>query len=539
MEEQSGAFPIDHYVELAFKHRWLLVVPFCLALAVGIVLAFVLPKMYEASTLIFVRPQKVPSSYVQSLVTEDLNTRINTISQQILSRTNLEKVINQFNLFKGPGQEDVFMEDKVENLRSRISIDLQATGRRKEADAFSISFTGPDPELITRVVNGLAALFIDENLRVREAQASGTSEFLEQQLETMRQRLETVEQKLREYRKNHRGELPEQLESNLRALDRLQMQLNERQESLRNAKDRLVILDNQIKASRDLMRQGETVTVTEESGEAVTLAQMKQQLVQLQTVYTDRHPDVIRLKGRIAEMEAKMNSGEIGDTGSAGAQPSGSSSNTYAANLYNEQARQRTELNLEIRNLNSDIAKINSEIQAYQRRVENTPKREEELLTFQRDYQNIQESYNSLLNRQLEAQIAVNMEKKQKGEQFQVIDRAQVPRNPASPDMKKLFLITIAVGLGLGGGLIFLVDYFDSSFKRSEDIEKALGISVLATIPKVYQTKDFRRRKLRKVMTVCSLLVTAGLLGSFAAVVFIGPEATLKMVQEVLSFQIA
>jgi uncharacterized protein involved in exopolysaccharide biosynthesis len=274
MEEQSGAFPIDHYVELAFKHRWLLVVPFCLALAVGIVLAFVLPKMYEASTLIFVRPQKVPSSYVQSLVTEDLNTRINTISQQILSRTNLEKVINQFNLFKGPGQEDVFMEDKVENLRSRISIDLQATGRRKEADAFSISFTGPDPELITRVVNGLAALFIDENLRVREAQASGTSEFLEQQLETMRQRLETVEQKLREYRKNHRGELPEQLESNLRALDRLQMQLNERQESLRNAKDRLVILDNQIKASRDLMRQGETVTVTEESGEAVTLAQM-------------------------------------------------------------------------------------------------------------------------------------------------------------------------------------------------------------------------------------------------------------------------
>ena len=538
MEEQSGPFQIDRYVELAFKHRWLLIIPFCLALAGGIAAAIILPKSYEASTLIFVRPQKVPSSYVQSLVTEDLSTRINTISQQILSRTNLEKIINQFILFMGPGQEDMFMEDKVNSLRGSISIDLHARGRRKEADAFSISFTGKNPEVITRVVNGLAALFINENLKVREARAAGTSEFLEQQLETMRKRLESVEQKLRDYRKQHRGELPEQLESNLRALDRLQMQLNEKQKSLRSAKDRMIILDNQIKTTKEMMKPAETITVTEESGEALTLAQMKQHLVQLQTAYTDRHPDVIRLKSRIAEMEAKINSGEIDATQSTNLPSAGSRVNNQAVSQYNEQMRQRTELNLEIRNLNSDIAKIDSEIQEYQRRVENTPKREEELLTFRRDYQNIQESYNSLLNRQLEAQIAVNMEKKQKGEQFQIIDRAQVPRNPVSPDMKKLFLITIALGLGLGGGLIFLVDYFDSSFKRAQDVEKTLGINVLATIPRIYQTKDFRRRKLRKVMTVCSLLVTACLLGSFAAIIFIGPEATLEMVRDIANIKI-
>ena len=130
MEENSATFQIDHYVELALKHRWLLIIPFCLALVIGIILAFVLPKTYEASTLIFVRPQKVPSNYVQSLVTEDLNSRINTISQQILSRTNLEKVINQFNLLMDSGQEDMFMEDKVASLRRRIAIDVKATGRR-------------------------------------------------------------------------------------------------------------------------------------------------------------------------------------------------------------------------------------------------------------------------------------------------------------------------------------------------------------------------------------------------------------------------
>jgi polysaccharide chain length determinant protein (PEP-CTERM system associated) len=498
---------------------------------VGIALIFVLPKSYEASTLIFVRPQKVPTNYVQSIITTDINSRINTISQQILSRTNLEKLINQFNLFMEPGQKDMFMEDKVVSLRQRIAIEVAARGQRADADAFSISFSGSDPELVTRVVNGLAALFIDENLRVREAQATGTSEFLVQQLETTRQRLVTVEHKLREYRNKHMGELPEQLESNLRVLDRLQMQLTERQASLRSAKDRLVILENQLQASQNMMQQEGTQTVTAESGEVVTLAQMKQQLAHLQNSYTDRHPDVIRLKGRIAEMEAKINSGEIPAVQSTTVQPSGSQAGSSPSNLYSDQMRQRTELTLEIRNFNGDIAKVNRDIQEYQKRVENTPKREEEMLTFQRDYDNIQESYNSLLNRQLEAQIAVDMEKKQKGEQFQIVDRAQVPRNPVSPDMRMLFLITIALGLGLGGGLIFLVDYFDSSFQRSEDVEKILGINVLATIPRIYQAKDFRRKKMRKVMTAFSLFVTVCLLGSFAVLVFVGPEPALELVK--------
>ena len=539
MEEKSGTFQIDHYVELALKHRWLLIVPLCLALVVGIGLTFKLPKIYEASTLIFVRPQKVSTSYVQSIVETDIEARINTISQQILSRTNLEKIINQFNMFMDPGREDMFMENKVAGLRQRIAIELQTRGRRNETDAFSISFSGRGPELVTRVVNGLAALFIDENLRVREAQATGTSEFLEQQLQTMRKRLVTVEQKLGDYRQANMGELPEQLESNLRALDRLQLQLNERQESLRSAKDRMVILDTQISAGSDVMRQEEeTVTVTEESGEALTLVQMKQQLMNLQTTYTDRHPDVIRLKGTIAEIEAKISSGEIAGTQSTGVQPSGSRTSSDASHIYNDQMRQRTEITLEIRNLNGDTAKISREIQEYQKRVENTPKREEELLSFQRDYNNIQESYNSLLNRLLEAQIAVSMEKKQKGEQFQIVDRAQVPQNPVSPDMKKLFLITIALGLGLGGGLIFLIDFFDSSFKRSEDIEKNLGITVLATIPKIYQTRDIRRKTMRKVMTAFSLFVTACLLGCFAAVVVLGPEQALEMVRELANLKL-
>ena len=205
------------------------------------------------------------------------------------------------------------------------------------------------------------------------------------------------------------------------------------------------------------------------------------------------------------------------------------------SNALEEANRQRLEIRGEIRNIEVEIADLKRKLRDYQERVERTPKREQELLSLKRNYENIKESYNSVLNRKLEAQIAVNMEKKQKGEQFRIIDYAKLPQKPVSPDMKKLFLITIALGLGLGGGLIFLVDYFDSSFKRSEDVEKNLGIAVLATIPRIYQRKDFRRRKIRKVMTAVSLFVTVCLLGCFAVIVFIGPEMTIEMVRGLIS----
>jgi hypothetical protein len=129
------------------------------------------------------------------------------------------------------------------------------------------------------------------------------------------------------------------------------------------------------------------------------------------------------------------------------------------------------------------------------------------------------------------------MEKKQKGEQFQIIDRARVPLNPMSPNLKMIFILSIFLGLNIGGGLIFLKDYFDTSLNRSQDIERDLGISVLATIPKIYKAKDFRRRRLRKVMTVSSLIVATCLLGAFAVLTFIGPEMTMEMIKEIVSSQ--
>ncbi len=341
----------------------------------------------------------------------------------------------------------------------------------------------------------------------------------------------------------HMGELPEQLESNLRMLDRLQIQIDDRQEAIRTAKNRMIIVDSQIKDNEIAMGPENTV---EGSGNVSILAQLKQELAALQTSYTERHPDVIRLKSKIADLEGKIDSGEISTTQMETIQQTGTRDrlHIYAAELRDrkmkEQAalkRDRAALKLEINNLNIEIQNIENETAEYQRRVENTPKREQELQFLQRDYHNIQDSYNGMLNRKLEADIAVNMEKKQKGEQFQIIDRARVPINPASPNLKIIFIMAVFLGLNFGGGLIFLKDYFDTSLKRWEDIERELGISVLATIPKIYQTKDFRKLKLRKVMTVSSLFIATCLFAVFAVLAFMGPEMTMEMIKEIESSQ--
>jgi polysaccharide chain length determinant protein (PEP-CTERM system associated) len=527
MQERDEKFKFDHYINLIIKRRWLIIIPFCLAMIVGIYLALTLPRIYLTSTSILVRPQQVPKDYVQSIVSADIESRISSISQQILSRTNLEKIINQFNLFSGPEQQNMSIEDKISNLHGQIAIELQETEKRQEAHAFSIFFWGPNPEEAMRVSNALATLFIDENLKKREAEAVETTEFLDDELRTMRTRLEEVETRLKDYRRRYMGELPEQLESNLRILDTLQRQLSEGENRLRDEKNRLDILDNEIEARKESLTAGNAIQ--SDSGEAVTLLQLKNQLAALQSSYTERHPDIIRLKAKIADMEAKLSSGELRMPGESNTNLS--QEQLLTSKILGDQIRQQNQIKLEIQDLEEDILKLKYQIKIYQQRIERTPKREEELIALNRGYNNIQASYNSLLNRKLEAEIAVSMEKKQKGEQFSILDRAYMPQEPISPNIKRLFMLAMMAGLGIGGGLIFLLDYFNTSLKNPEDFELDLGVSVLATIPKVYQKKDFRLKRLNQLLTAFSLVVAACLLAGFAALVFHGVEPTMEIVR--------
>ena len=488
MRNPSETIKPEEIIEIILRRRWYIIIPFCLSMLVGIYFIITLPKVYSAGTLILLQPQRVPANYVQSIVSVDLDSRINTLSQQILSRTNLEKIINEFKLYSGPGSETMFMEDKIESMRQRVTVDVTRSGRRGgNANAFSISFKGKDPEKVMKVTNALANYFIGENLKSREAQAMGTSDFLDDELHDMRKRLEEVEQALKDYRERNMGGLPEQLESNLRILDRMQEQLVERRQNLTDAKIRLIAIENELSQGQSLQPAGETGT-----DDSLNLGQLNAQLKHLQSRYTDRHPDIIRLKERIADLEKEPE-----------------------VPIRNRQMEDTTR---EIKALEGEISDIQKQIKIYEVRVEETPKREQELLSLRRDYDNINETYNSLLERKLEAELAVNLEKKQQGEQFRIIDPAKLPEKPIGTNLKKLLLLVIAAGLGIGGGLVFLLEYLDSSFRKPDDIESYLGLPVLATVPAILHPKNLRMKRLNQILSIFFIIVAFALLAGFTLV---------------------
>ncbi len=525
MQKKPVNITPEYIIDVILRRRWYIIIPFCLSMVAGIFYAVWAPKVYQASTLILIEPQRVPQNYVRSIVTTSPGARIATISEQINSRTNLEKIISEFKLFTAPKYDKLFPEDKIEILRKRISV--KVTRGRGGNDAFSISYRGGNPEKTMKIANTLASYFINENLKSRESQAMGTSDFLSEELASMRKHLVSVEGKLKEHRKKYMGQLPEQLQSNLAILERLQTQLTDRRQSLREEKNRLTVIEQQIASPppAPIQRAGQTPAAV---GESSNLDILREQLAILTARYTQRHPDVVKVKKMIADLEKKAEeSRPARDTTVT------ESEDRPLPTVRNENFTRREEIRLAINRLETEISETQAQIAIYQERVEATPKREQELASLRRDYENIQSAYNSLLERKLEADIAVNMERKQKGEQFQILDSASVPQRPIEPDMRKLLIMFLAAGLGIGGGIIFLLEYLDTSFRRPEDVE-SLGLGLLAAIPVVTTRKNRVLKRANQLLSALSIVISLTLFTGFLLISFKGEETVLKLIGKLI-----
>jgi polysaccharide chain length determinant protein (PEP-CTERM system associated) len=543
-------FSLEKIIDIVIRRRWFIIIPFCISMLVGIYLGFKLPRVYSSETLILVEPQKVPTNYVKPIVSNTAD-RISTISQQIMSRSNLEKIIDEFKLYSNPGQENIFIEDKIEFLRNRINIKLT---RRGGSEVFSISFTGRSPEVVMKVTNTLSTRFINQNLKIREAQGVNTSNFLEKQMTVKRKELENIEESLKKYRKKYMGELPEQLETNLRALDRIQKQIDDRKQAIRDVRKQLVALSEQQKINNKKEKENFfSVDNTNEIANSANdnpdnIIQLKAELAQLKLRYTDSHPDVINIKNLISQVEErKVTKNDKQEKSPERVQNSYiifneeeihglSDDEDILSNVdqYDIKNTQKEELKSEIDQLKLEIDKLNREMRMYQRRVENTPKREQELISLRRDYNNISESYNSLLKRKIEAEIAVSMEKSQEGERFRILDYAQLPEKPISPNMPVLFFLITTMGLGIGGGISYIIEYFNKSFRSYEDIEAILGISVAITIPVIYHEDDLFKKKVHTVLSAIFIAISIILFISFAILTIYGVEQTKELINRLI-----
>jgi len=528
---QKKEIRLEDIIEIILRRRWWIILPFCLSIIVGIILAFTLPKYYQAETLVLIQPPKVPSDYVQSVVTIDVDSRLQAFSRQILSRSNLERIMKDFNMYTEPKYGLLFVEDKIADMRERISINLMRrempAGNRgySGAYAFTISFKGKDPEKVMKVTNALASSFIDENIRFRQTEAVGTSNFLDEELIPIREELVKKEKEMKEYREKYMGELPEQLNSNLNMLTRIEEQLKVKQTNFLDAQNKLAMLMDQINEGALLFGQGVTVTgdgrIVSDFDKPISLEQAKAMLSYLETRYTSKHPDIIRIKKVISDLEKnKKNNKNTSDV-----------SQYIPPNAKMEVERIKVNINT----LTTDIANLKSQISLYRNRIENTPRREQELKSLERDYNNIRASYNMMLNKKLEAEVSVNMEKKQKGEKFQILDPAMLPEKPVFPNMKMLFLLVLVAGPNIGLGLVFLLEYLDTSFRSPKDIESYVGFPVLATIPVIFDQKYKRRQRMNRVFSVASIMFSFILLSAFAVLSFVGVDQTIQILNQFMT----
>ena len=480
-EARTGS-AVDRLLGVWHRRRWLGIVIFVFVAAiVGSLTAF-LPDLYRAKATVLVERRQVPESFVRSSVTGELETRLQTISQEVLSRARLEQLITRFNLYPAARRAGA-MEGAVEVMRRDISIEVKGVdqpGGRIVTVAFVVGYRGRDPETVAAVTNALAEAYVEENARLREQQAAGTAAFLRSQLAETKRRLDEQESRVRAFRSRWVGELPQQVTVNMATLERLHAQLHLASANQLRAVDRRTALEKQL-AELDVHSPGGPETA------AAKLAKLKQELMDLRRRFTDAYPDVIRLRAEVARAEQDLATAEPPAPGAA-------------APVDPAVARLRAAMrdaDNEIAGLKAEEQRVRSEIAAYQRRVDTAPQREQELQELSRDYDMTKDVYTSLLKRYEDAQLAETMEQRQRGEQFRVLDPAIPSRMPAAPNRIRLLVMGLAVALGVTAGAMMLAEHLDTSFHTVDDL-RALGRApVLLSIPLIVTTGDVRQRRRR------------------------------------------
>jgi polysaccharide chain length determinant protein (PEP-CTERM system associated) len=422
-----------------------------------------------------------------------------------MSRPRLEEIIKKYDLYPKVRKAGS-MFDAVETMREQIIVKVnESRGSRDAAPAsFEVTFEGDEPSTVRDVTAAIANLFVEDNLRFREEQAVSTSKFLERELKRIREELRQKEEEVRQFKEEYMGMLPEQMENNYRILAQLQQQLDSLNVTLQQTEDRRVLLQSQLAGletlKADLTRSGKE--------RPLSLDDLRQQLQNLRSRYSERHPDVIRLEATIARMEEQESNSLQGNDLQESSIPTSPSEAQRLMVVQKESLlTQLKMIDSEAQKLNQEIGQTSKQIETYRRRIENGPKIEQVFLDLRRDYEEASENYQSLLEKKMQAQLAENLERTQKGEQFKVLEPANLPQTPYKPNIPKVLMLGLMLALSGGGGLAFLREHLDQTYWSSKDLKGVLEIPVLVSIPPITTDNQQRWNLFRKATTVCVLLV--------------------------------
>lgn len=479
--DESFAF---RAIDIFRRRKMLVTFVFVAVLASAVTFALYLPDLYRTSAVLLVE-RPVPEVYVRPAVSGELESRLHIIKQEIMSRARLTNLIERFDLYPDLRRQ-VPMDGVLDQMRHDIDVELtgpeQVSGR-KTTVSFKLSYTGAKAATVADVTNELANFYASQNAEIRSMEATRATGFLKAQLDATRKELDNHESSMRAYTTSHPGELPQQVEVNLAALERLNTQLR-----LTGEREIKLLED------REKLADGLTLTTDTLTGTSVFVAdapvnerleRMKRDLKMLEGQFTSRHPDVIRMKTEIAaaereQQDALLRQRQAGQKEAAGAAAAAAA----AANPTALDARKKAIQNLdaELDRLKKEEADLRQNISNIETRLEGVPERQQEFGRLTRDYNANKDLYDSLLKRFDDAQLAASMETESQGERFRILEAAMPPSSPVAPNRNRLMIMGVILAFIVAAGAALMAEQFDSTFHSIDDLREFTRLPVLGAV---------------------------------------------------------
>lgn len=524
-ETKSEGIDWDRYRQLAKRHLWHFLVPFFFGWLAVWGASWFMPSVYRSGTLILVEQPTVPQQFVMPNVAGNLQDRLQSITQQILSRTRLLHIIDQFNLYASARAHGVAADDLVERMRKDIEIELVRTPDREQLTSFNIYYSANHPQIAQQVTSELTNLFISENLEVRQQQSESTTRFLSNELEEARRNLTEQEQKVREFKDRHLGELPGQVQTNLQILSGLQGQLQSEENALNHAKQQAAYYESLIAQYRTTQKASKGAGNVLMGMPAIDqeLERLRAQLADLSSHYTERHPDVRKVKEQIAKAE-RLKQQLAADTKNkpAAATTDSATDSTESPAVFELESQLKAN-QIEINTRQRSIQDLQARIGQYQGRLNEAPVREQEFTDLTRGYDQSRADYDSLLKKKNESELASSLERQQQGEHFRILDPPNLPVKPFSPNRLQLFGIGLLAGVLLGAALSAAFELADDRIYSEKEFKKLVPAEIIVEIPALPTVAEQKHQSSRmRLQVAAASAVAASVLFALAVTYFRG-----------------
>ncbi len=512
--EDSQSFDLSQIPQFLRRRRWWILLTACVVTLASIVVVQVLPNKYTSEATVLVIQQQVPERYVVSTTTTDVSEALQGMTQQVVSRSSLLGIIDSVGLYASE-REHVAPEILIARMRKRLDIQpLESGPARKNVNSFKITFVADNAHTAHDVTSRVTDLFIQENVRMREHQATVTTDFLQEQLETVRKRLMDQEAVVRSYKMQHLGELPEQEQGNSQILASLSSQLQNTGAALSRAQEQKAYLESLLRGYEDLAARDASAAGVPSGGGLSNdlpvsptaaleseLAHLQSEKATLLSKYTADHPDVEKKSAEIARVEASLAHAKSlpqAPPPKKGEKPVVVTSRRQEAPIA--QVNSQLEANrVEMEHLTKDANQLKEKIAQYQERINATPMREQQLAGMLRDYQLLQQNYADLLKKQQESGLAMSLEKHQEGQQFRVVDPASLPALPSFPNRPLFRLGGAGAGIALGVALAFLLEMIEPRFYSEKQLRNRIKMPLVIALPELLTAREDHRRTTRRV----------------------------------------